>query len=144
TIRFENEETEFEKYFNKFPEGCKFDDDINIIIKWIDIIAEKSALERLFRYEGKFKDNVSAIPIETSKLRLYVLRISDGIIILGNGGVKDTKTYNENLLLNSYVYTLQEIDRQLKLRIKKNQTQLYNNYLYGDLTFDIRFNNEKK
>ena len=41
-------------------------------------------------------DHVSALAIDSRKLRLYCLRISDQILILGNGGVKTTRTYEED------------------------------------------------
>lgn len=33
TLRFQNEETEIEKFFDKFPEGCEFDDGWTILEK---------------------------------------------------------------------------------------------------------------
>lgn len=64
--------SELERFFEKFPEGCEYDEDIDTIIAWLDRIGENGALERYFRYEGRFGDGVSAIPIETSNLRLTV------------------------------------------------------------------------
>ena len=76
-------------------------------------------LERFFRPEGKVKDNVCALPIESGKLRLYCLRLSDKILIIGNGGVKASKTYNENAELSGYVLTLQKFDEILRMELKK-------------------------
>lgn len=103
TIRFKNESTEIEKFLDKFPVGSKFDRDISIIIKVLDNIGKRGALERYLRPEGKFKDNVFALPIEDTDLRLYVIRISDNILILGNGGIKKTRKYNEDPELNNIV-----------------------------------------
>lgn len=55
---------------------------MDVIVAWIDRIGETGALERYFRPEGKYGDGVSAIPIESGKLRLYCLRLSDKILIL--------------------------------------------------------------
>ena len=52
-----------------------------MIVAWLDRIGETGALERYFRPEGKYGDGVSAIPIESGKLRLYCLRLSDKILI---------------------------------------------------------------
>lgn len=136
TIRFKNESSEFDKFLDKFPIGCDFDEDINIIIKWLDRIGKGSALERYFRTEGKYKDDVYAIPIETSNLRLYVIRISDSILILGNGGNKQTKTYNEDSELNSYVEQLQTIDCLLKTKLRKGLIHIKEKQLLGKLEFD--------
>lgn len=83
TIRYKDDLSEFDKFLDKYPEGCEFDEDIDIIISWIDKIGKRGALERYLKPEGKYKDNVYAIPLETDNLRLYVIRISDQIIIFG-------------------------------------------------------------
>ena len=70
--------------------------DLMRIVGFIDRIADIGALERFIRPEDKMGDNVCALPVVSSKLRLYCLRLSDKILILGNGGVKKTRTYNEN------------------------------------------------
>ena len=56
--------TELEAFFEKFPEGCEYDDEIDVIISWIDQIAERGALERYFRPEGNYGDEVGVIPID--------------------------------------------------------------------------------
>ena len=144
TIRFKGENTEFDKFLDKFPEGSEYDQDIDIILSWYKKISEKGALERHFRPEGKRNDNLCAIPIETSKLRLYCLRINDHVLIIGNGDVKNTVTYNEDPILNDYAETLQSIDGSLKSRIKNGQVTLYKNDLFGNLKFTLKDNNEKE
>lgn len=135
TIRFEKESSEFDKFLDKFPPGGEFDDDVNIIITWLDKIGLRGALERYFRPEGKIKDDVFAIPIETSRLRLYIIRITDEIVVLGNGGRKKTKTYNEDAELDLYVSQLQRIDRILKLKIKRGSVRVKRKHLTGELKF---------
>jgi hypothetical protein len=137
TIRYKSNLSEFDKFLEKYPMGCEFEEDIDIIIKWIDKIGERGALERYLRPEGKYKDNVYAIPIETANLRLYVIRISDNIIILGNGGNKNTKTYNEDPELNSYVEQLQMLDVLLKTKINKGAIKVIGKQLLGLLLFEI-------
>ena len=68
----------------------------------LDKIAEEGALERFFRPEGKMRDSVVALPVLRSKLRLYCLRLSDRILVLGNGGVKNSRTYQEDDSLRGY------------------------------------------
>lgn len=138
TIRFKNDSTEIEKFLDKFPDGCKFDRDIGIIIKVLDNIGKRGALERYLRPEGKFKDNVFALPIENIDLRLYVIRISDNILILGNGGIKKTKKYNEDPELNSIVEQLQSIDCLLKTKEKQGLIQIRGKQLLGKLEFEIK------
>ena len=80
----------------------------------IDRIIANGALERYFRTEGKMADRVTALAIDSRRLRLYCLRISDQILIMGNGGVKDTSTYEESKELYGYVMDLQKFDELLE------------------------------
>ena len=142
TLRFQDEETETDKFLDQFPEGCKNDEDIDIIIKWIDQIGQRGALERYFKPESKKNDNIWAIPIETASLRLYVIRLSDNIVILGNGGIKTTARYNEDPYLNSCVELLQEVDRFIKSRVQSGQMSIYRKELFGNLTFHVKEKNK--
>ena len=63
-------------------------------------------------------DNVYALPVESGKIRLYCLRISDEVLILGNGDVKQTATYEEDARLYGYVLDLQNFDRLLRKDIE--------------------------
>ena len=67
----------------------------------------------------RMNDHVSALSIDSRKLRLYCLRISDQILILGNGGVKLTRTYQEDEKLSGYVMDLQTFDKVL-LKAQRN------------------------
>ncbi len=121
SICFEGESfNEFEKFIQKYQQDIILNRDLQIILTAINKMLNVSGfLERYFRPEGKMKDRVCALPIETSKLRLYCLRMSDSVLIAGNGGVKDSKTYQENSELSGYVLTLQKLDELIKLAVKK-------------------------
>jgi len=67
---------------------AEYSEDYSRIAAVVSRIARTGAQERYFRREGKMKDSVVALPVLASKLRLYCLRLSDKILILGNGGVK--------------------------------------------------------
>ena len=115
TIQFLSEdESEFEQFYNKFKDDVEFNPDLMRIVGFLGRIADFGALERYFRPEGKMSDHVVALPVVTSKLRLYCLRLSDKILILGNGGVKKTKSYEEDDELSGYVITLQNFDKLIK------------------------------
>ncbi len=65
--------SEFENLFEKFAEGCSYDEEINVVISWLDKISERGALERYFRPEGHYGDGVGVIPIDIgNKIRLTV------------------------------------------------------------------------
>ena len=106
--------SEFAKFISRFKDNGRLQRDYQLILYALQKILENGVLERYFRPEGKFSDRVCALPIDSGKLRLYCLRMSDKILILGNGGIKQTKTYNENQDLNGYVLDLQKFDSLLK------------------------------
>ena len=131
----EEELSELERFFEKFPEGGAYDEEIDIIIAWLDRIGEKGALERYFRNEGRYGDGVSAIPIETANLRLYCIRLSDRILVFGNGGVKDSKTWEESATLSEYVETLIDTSRYIASRLADGTLYIVDKELIGNLNF---------
>ena len=110
--------TEFERFLQKFENEASFNTDYQKIIYALSIILERGALERYFRPEGSINDDLCALPIESGRIRLYCLRISDEILILGNGDVKTTKTYEEDSKLFGYALDLQKFDKLLKQDIE--------------------------
>ena len=108
-----NSESEFEKFLLEFKDNATYNKDFNAILLALSKIIDKGALERFFRIEGRMNDHVSALSIDSRKLRLYCLRISDQILILGNGGVKLSRTYQEDEKLSGYVMNLQTFDKVL-------------------------------
>ena len=106
--------TEFERFLSKFEEEAEFNEDYQRILAALEIILDRGALERYFRPEGSINDNLCAIPIESGNIRLFCLRISDQILILGNGDKKTTRTYQEDRKLLGYTLDLQKFDKLLK------------------------------
>lgn len=136
TIRLKDEKlTEFEKFLEKFPDDCEYKEDIDIIIRWIEKITEKGALSRYFKPEGKYGDGVGAIPIETNNIRLYCLRLSDKILILGNGGIKDADTWQKSPTLRPFVELLIDTSRFINTRRQKGNIQLNDKTIVGNLNF---------
>lgn len=135
----DSELSEYEKFLVKFKDNAKLNKDFQMIILALEKIIERGALERFFRNEGRMKDNLCALSIDSRKLRLYCLRISDQILILGNGGEKTTRTYEEDLLLSGYVMDLQKFDELLKQAQKTGKISIENNLIIGIDTaiFDI-------
>ena len=89
------------------------------------------AFERFFRPEGKIEDHVAALSIDSRKLRLYCLRISDQILIVGNGEVKDSRTYQANEELSGYVVDLQVFDKILTEARKDGSITIEKNVITG-------------
>ena len=131
--------TEFEKFVEEFEMNATYNRDYQRIIAALQAILRIGALERIFRPEGGIHDSVQALPIESGKLRLYCLRLSDQIVILGNGGVKNTRTYEEDPKLYGYVLDLQKFEKILNESIAKGYVSIEEKELSGieDITFEI-------
>ena len=134
-----DEESEFRKFIRKFKDNAELNKNYQTILQALDRIIANGAFERNFRYEGKMKDNVVALSIDSKKRRLYCLRISDQILIVGNGGVKNTRTYNDSEELNGYVMDLQKFDELLKQAQEEGSIIIEQNVITGieEQTFQI-------
>ncbi len=138
TLQFLSEnESEFERFYSKFKEDTEYSEDLMRIVAFINKIADAGALERFFRPEGKYNDSVCALPVVKSKLRLYCLRLSDRILILGNGSVKTTRTYDEDDTLKGYVMTLQKFEKLLKEEETKGTVKILTSEIITDKIFEL-------
>lgn len=131
--------SEYEKFLVKFKDNARLNRDFQTIILALAKIIEHGALERFFRNEGRMGDNLCALSIDSRKLRLYCLRISDQILIVGNGGEKTTRTYQESEELSGYVMELQKFDELLKQAQKTGTVSIENNIITGidTATFEL-------
>ena len=140
-ICFEGESfTEFQKFIVKGHENATLQPDLQKILNALQhMMNAMGFLDRYFRPEGKMRDRVAALPIQSSKLRLYCLRLSDSVLIVGNGGPKTIKTYEEDSELNGYVIQLQKLDDLLRLAEAKGEITIEEASLSGvdDKEFDI-------
>lgn len=107
SIRLKGEKlSEIERFFDSFPEGSKYDEEINTII-----------------------------PIETSHLRLYCIRLSDSILVFGNGGIKDAATWQESDTLTPHVEILKDTSRYIASRLENGSLYAVGKDLIGNLNF---------
>ena len=132
TIIFEGEmQSEFVKFVKKFKDDAVRKNELRVILNQIDTMLVKGVEERRFRPEGKMSDGVAALPVYKSGLRLYCLRLSDSVLIVGNGGVKNTQTYEEDKDLNGYVISLQKFDALLKADIRNGVVRIEKTEIVG-------------
>lgn len=82
-------------------------------------------------------DSVVALPVLKSKLRLYCLLLTDKILVLGNGDVKNSRTYEENEKLQGYVIDLQKFERLLKQEVRSGNVQITETEILTDKPFEI-------
>ena len=145
SIRIDNKEnTEFQEFMINFKNtsDCYLECDFNRIIASVNTMLDKGALERFFRIEGQYIDRIYALPLyavprkkqEHGTLRVYCIRISDRLLILGGGGIKTTRTYENDEILSEKVHTLQSIDKALQT-LESAGIDLYDNI--NNLTINI-------
>ena len=141
TIIFEGEsDSEYVKFVEKFKGDAQRQGDLTFILNQIQAMMRIGGfLERKFRPEGKMRDGVAALPLFKSSLRLYCLRLSDSVLIVGNGGVKSTQKVEEDNVLNGYVISLQKLDDLLKADIKRGVVRIEKTEIIGadDKEYDI-------
>ena len=132
TIIFEGEmQSEFVKFVKKFKDDAVRKNELRVILNQIDTMLVKGIEERRFRPAGKMSDGVTALPVYKGGLRLYCLRLSDSVLIVGNGGVKNTQTYDEDKDLNGYVISLQKLDALLKADIRNGVVRIEKTEIVG-------------
>ena len=130
-------ESEFEKFVSKFRDDAEYSEDFMRIAAIIKRMLKIGAVERYFRPEGKMNDSVVALPVTSSKLRLYCLRLSDKILILGNGGVKKSQKYEDDSLLNGYVMTLQKFEKLLNQEVANGNVNITESTIETDNIFEL-------
>lgn len=123
--------------FLLFRKDAELNSDFQAIIRFVEQILSNGALERYFRREGKMNDSVVALPVLKSKLRLYCLRLTDKILVLGNGGVKNNRTYQEDDTLQGYVMDLQKFERLLKQEVRLGHAEITEKEIRMNKTFEI-------
>lgn len=138
TIQFLSDDTnEFDKFITKFRNDAELNPDFQAIMRFVEQIMANGALERYFRREGKMKDSVVALPVLKSKLRLYCLRLTDKILVVGNGDIKNTRTYEEDNTLQGYVMDLQKFERLLKQEVRSGNVKITESQIITDKTFEL-------
>lgn len=136
--KFEGEDyTEFEKFILTYAESHP--SDLQQLVYRLDIIKRDGIEDRHFRYAGRKSDDVMALPshLETTSLRLYCLNLNYKVLILGNGGLKTTRTYEEDAHLNKCVETLQKIDIEIRESERRRFVTIRGSKLIGTLSFTI-------
>lgn len=90
--------------------------------------------------EGKLGDGVCAMFDQPDyKLRLYCIKYGKEIIILGGGGIKDVRAWQDDPKLNAEASLIIKIAREINQAITEKDIKYSNDYmkLEGDLTFEI-------
>jgi hypothetical protein len=92
--------------------------------------------EQFFKIgESSFWDNVVTLK-DTGDLRLYCCRYGNIILIVGSGGIKNTRTYQEDDELAEAVRFMNQVSKLVDERIKNSEIKYCGNKFCGDLNFD--------
>ncbi len=111
TVRWEDSDTnETDKFFNKFESNTKYKKESQVLVSFLlDAIGENHGAKLLFfnRPEnevaglppkGRIQVGEIAFSFPDFPLRLYALRITNELVILFNGGIKDGPTNQKSSL----------------------------------------------
>ncbi len=121
---------EFEKFLtaNQNQTNPQLKTFFDAIISVIEKIEETGAYERYFRPEG---GNVKAVPTyitlprvdrKVGKMRLYCLRLSDRMLILGNGAVTTAQKNSEDTVLLTIIGDLRDVEKHIRQLLKQANT----------------------
>jgi len=130
------EENEFDKFLLD-PEVCS-SPHFEPLLERIDDIADRLGCQDQFfkLQESKFYDPVVAL--WRDNLRLYCCRYGNIILIIGSGGIKKTRTTQEDPKLKRIVeimaYVAERIDQ--KIHDKEIEINHENDQFTGDLNFE--------
>ena len=92
----------------------------SILIRLTEMKKHYGAREHFFKMsEGKVGDGICAL--YEKDLRLYCIRFNNSIVLLGNGGIKRTRTYQEDDKLHAIVKCLQKVSTILDKHIKEEK-----------------------
>lgn len=70
-------------------------------------------------------------------LRLYCLRISERILIIGGGGVKKVQRFEDDAVLNGIVIGLRTVERKIKAAVRKSGIDMEDFEGMKDIVDDI-------
>lgn len=111
----------------------------NIIVKLKTMSGKTGFGDFYFKLnEGKPGDGLCAITDIKGKLRLYCIRFGNVLLVLGGGGLKTTRTYQENDKLYSENLKLRLISEAMTKAIKDGTIIIEDDgRLTGDLALEL-------
>jgi hypothetical protein len=138
SVRFEGgEKTELDKFLEdrKVQASKEFG---SLVSRLEDMVDSFGFKEHFFKIEeGSIKDSLAAFHYDNGPLRLYCLRWSSVLLIAGSGGIKTTRTYQDDRVLHDAAAKLQWVDELIHARQKSREIVIDSNtgIIEGNLIF---------
>lgn len=140
SVRFEGEEkSELDKFLEdrRIQASKEFD---SLVSRLEDMVDSFGFKEHFFKIrEGSIRDSLAAFHYDNGPLRLFCLRWSSVLLIAGSGGIKRTRTYQDDGVLRDAAEKLQRIDELIQARQKSRDIIIdaTTGMMVGNLNFYI-------
>ena len=108
-------------------------DDYEMIALAVREIVKRGARRARFRPEG----NVDALPGGQCDLRVYCIRLNEGAVLLGNGGIKTSQKLKDSPDCLPHHELLSELEKRITERIRSKEMYWEGNRLVGDFYFEL-------
>ncbi len=122
----------FERFITDHQEG--YQSEVMDVLRRLQSIGKKTgALPIFFKMnEGLETDDMvcALFDVPDKHLRLYCIRVSEKILILGGGGPKTTRTWQEDPVLRKAVHRMMEISVRLRTKINNGDLTLSGDRLF--------------
>lgn len=132
TIRYDDSElSETDKFIKRFlEEETVYKDDLDDIVNWINEIGIRGLKYINLRAEN----DAYALPpyTESSNLRLFCIKITNSIILLGNGGIKSSQTVQESDDLSMKFHDINRFSKSINEAIRSGNLIIDKMTLKGD------------
>lgn len=132
TIRYDDSElSETDKFIKRFlEEETVYKDDLDDIVNWINEIGIRGLKYINLRAEN----DAYALPpyTESSNLRLFCIKITNSIILLGNGGIKSSQTVQESDDLSMKFHDINRFSKSINEAIRSGNLIVDKMTLKGD------------
>lgn len=131
-------ESEFEK-FEKNEEFISCADYEGIMARLHDMINRFGFQERFFKYESSYDNEVYALHYENEDLRLFCIRFGNIHLTIGGGGIKTTRTTQQDKALDKVEKQCKYVFERIEKRRQDGKIQLLST---GELTGNLVFERE--
>lgn len=130
------EKTEYDRFLD--DESCSSSPEFMDVLQRLDNMMNRYGFQdQFFKYEGRPTDSTRALHYNNGPLRLYCCKFGEALLIVGGGGIKTERTYQEQEELNDAEELMQYVDDRLMQSIMDRDTIITaSGKLEGKLDFE--------